>query len=246
MTEIRIGCSGWSYTDWRERFYPRGVAQRKWLAFYADRFDTVELDNSFYRLVKESAASRWASETPPGFIFSAKMSRYVTHTRRLADVESGAARFYEGFTPLLDAGKLGPIEWQLPANFHRDDDRLASALEQIDALPGRHAFEFRDPSWFVPEVEALLRRHDVALIVGDDPSRPFQTETRTADFMLVRFHRGRRGRRGNYSETELRSWAARIRAWSRDGDVYAYFNDDWEAFAPRNAARLKQLVAAAA
>lgn len=144
--------------------------------------------------------------------------------------------------PLAEAGKLGPLLWQLPESFRRDDDRLAIALRALP--PGRHAFEFRHAGWFRDEVMDLLRRHGVALVVGDSPERPFQRHERTADFTYVRLHHGRRGRRGNYSETELVEWAKRVRRLTSDGgDAYVYFNNDWEAFTPRNAARLRTLLA---
>jgi uncharacterized protein YecE (DUF72 family) len=130
--------------------------------------------------------------------------------------------------------------WQLPPNFPRDDERLAAALDALP--PGRHTFEFRHPSWFAEEVYELLRRHGVALTIADRPGLDFQTHEVTADFTFVRFHHGRRGRRGNYSERELRSWASRIAAWGESLDVYAYFNNDWEAFAPRNAALLRRML----
>jgi uncharacterized protein YecE (DUF72 family) len=153
--------------------------------------------------------------------------------KRLREMGQGVERFYERIQPLVDAGRLGPVVWQLPGNFHRDDERLASALEQLPA--GRHCFEFRHPSWFTEDVYSLLREHGVALVIGDRPERPFQTHEMTADFTLIRFHHGTRGRRGNYSETELDHWADLTCEWSRKLDVFAYFNNDWEEFAPRNA-----------
>jgi uncharacterized protein YecE (DUF72 family) len=243
MGAIRIGCSGWVYRDWRGRFYPQRLAQAHWLEHYAATFDTVELNTTFYRLASPEAAARWVEQTPPGFVFAAKASRYLTHMKRLTDLERGVERYDASIAPLAEAGRLGPVIWQLPERFPRDDERLAAALERVSALPpGRHAFEFRHPSWFAPDVEALLRRHGAALVIGDTPQRPFQSLALTADWTLVRFHYGRRGRRGNYSEAELRMWAARLRAWSHDVDVYAYFNNDWEAFAPRNAQWLRALV----
>jgi uncharacterized protein YecE (DUF72 family) len=243
MPEIRIGCSGWVYRDWRGRFYPQRLAQARWLEHYASVFDTVELKTTFYRLARPEAAARWVAQTPPGFVFAAKASRYLTHMKRLTDLERGVERYYASIAPLVEAGRLGPVIWQLPERFQRDDARLAAALERVSGLPpGRHAFELRHPSWFVPEVEALLRRHGAALVIGDTPRRPFQSHALTADWTLVRFHHGARGRRGNYSEAELREWADRLRAWAADVDVYAYFNNDWEGFAPRNALRLRALL----
>lgn len=238
---VRVGCSGWSYDDWREPVYERAPA-RMWLERYAARFCTVEINSTFYRLPRRSAADGWAAQTPAGFCFAVKVSRYLTHIRRLTGVAEGLELLLDRIQPLRETGKLGPLLWQLPATFTRDDDRLGSALAE---LPGdlRHCIEFRHPSWFAPEVMALLREHAVALVVGDHPERPFQTAERTAAWTYVRFHYGHRGRRGNYSERELDRWARRIRAWSRSGDVYAYFNNDWEAFAVKNAERVARLVA---
>jgi uncharacterized protein YecE (DUF72 family) len=233
---VHVGCSGWNYDDWRGRFYPRGLPPRRWLEHYSRVFGTVEVNATFYRLPTREAVAAWIEQTPPGFVFSLKASRYQTHVKRLADMGQGVARYYERIEPLLGSPKLGPVVWQLPPNFHRDDDRLAGALE---ALPeGRHCFEFRHDSWFVAEVYELLRSHGAALVIGDTPERPFQTHEMTADWTLVRFHRGVRGRRGNYSAAELQTWARRIAQWRRRVEVFAYFNNDWEGFAPRNALTL--------
>jgi uncharacterized protein YecE (DUF72 family) len=245
MAPIRIGCSGWNYRSWAGDFYPKGCAQRRWLEYYARHFDTVEVNTTFYRLPNRDAVARWVEQTPPDFLFTVKSSRYLTHIKRLTDMDRGVQRLWERLQPLVDSPKMGPVLWQLPATFKRDDDRLAHALQKLP--PGHHAFEFRDPSWFVEETLDLLREHDVALTIGDRPETDaFQTHDITADFTLIRFHYGHRGRRGNYSESELGEWARRIAGWSASGTaVFAYFNNDWEGFAPRNAARLQQLVQAA-
>ncbi len=201
---VRVGCSGWNYADWRGRVYPQGCPPRRWLEHYATLFDTVEVNSTFYRLARPEAVGRWLEQTPPGFLFTIKASRYLTHVRRLADMERGVERLYAGIAPLVESPKLGPVLWQLPANFHRDDDRLGFALERLP--PGRHCFEFRHPSWFCSEVFGLLHTHGVALVIGDDPRRPLPPAPLTADWTLIRFHYGTRGRRGNYSETR----AARV------------------------------------
>lgn len=160
MHPVHVGCSGWVYRDWRGAFYPERCPQARWLRSYAERFSTVELNTTFYRLARPAAVTRWVEQTPPEFLFAAKASRYLTHMKRLTDLSRGVERYYDSIAPLVESGKLGPVIWQLPANFHRDDARLAAALEAVASRPpGRHAFEFRHASWFVPEVEALLRDH---------------------------------------------------------------------------------------
>jgi uncharacterized protein YecE (DUF72 family) len=179
---------------------------------------------------------RWVEQTPPGFLFAVKASRFLTHMKRLTDMGVGLERFYERIEPLIEASKLGPVLWQLPENFRRDDERLAFALECLP--PGRHCFEFRHPSWFVPQVYALLREHGVALVIADHPERLFQTHELTADWTFVRFHYG--SRNGNYTERELEQWRRRISAWRARVEVFAYFNNDWEGFAVKNALWLKR------
>ena len=235
---VRVGCSGWNYRDWRETVYPKGLPARRWLEHYATLFDTVEVNNTFYRLPTRSAVEGWARQSPPGFIFTVKASRYLTHIKRLAGMRQGAERFYEAIEPLIEAGKLGPLLWQLPPTFARDEQRLADALEQLPQ--GRHCFEFRHPTWFCEPVYELLRRHGVALVIGDDPERPYQTHEMTADWTFIRFHRGSRGRGGNYSKTELEQWRRRIESWRSSLEVFAYFNNDWKAYAVRNALELKR------
>jgi uncharacterized protein YecE (DUF72 family) len=235
---VRVGCSGWNYPHWRERVYPKGLPQRRWLEYYATLFDTVEVNNTFYRLPKRTSVAGWVERTPAEFVFAVKASRYLTHLKRLTDLDRGIERFYESIEPLFASSKLGPVLWQLPGNFRRDDERLGAALERLPA--GRHCFEFRHASWFTPEVYELLRGRDAALVIGDDPKRSFQTHELTADWTFIRFHRGHRGRNGNYSERELEEWKRRIAAWRADVDVYAYFNNDWEGYAVRNAQWLQK------
>lgn len=238
--ELRIGCSGWNYAHWRHGvFYPERCPPARWLRYYAQYFDTVELNNTFYRLPRTSAVARWVAESPPGFVFAVKVSRYVTHIKRLVDTDKHLPLLLERIEPLLRSPKIGPLLWQLPPTFRRDDERLATALRSFPPAL-RHALEFRHESWFADDVMALLREHNVALVIADRPEiAPFQTHELTADFTFVRFHHGTRGLRGNYSEGELDEWADRIRGWSERCDVFAYFNNDWEGFAPRNALGLK-------
>jgi uncharacterized protein YecE (DUF72 family) len=235
---IRIGCSGWNYKAWKVEFY-EGRPARLWLEHYARHFDTVEVNNTFYRLPLKSSVAGWVEQTPPRFLFSVKASRYLTHIKRLTDMDGGVRRYYERIEPLVRSPKLGPVLWQLPATFRRDDDRLATALAALP--PGRHCFEFRHASWFVEPVYDLLREHGAALVIGDRPEvKAFQAHVFTAPWTFVRFHYGSRGRRGNYSERELEEWARRFQEWLVDVEVLAYFNNDWEVFAVRNALWLKQ------
>jgi uncharacterized protein YecE (DUF72 family) len=238
LKAVRVGCSGWNYAHWRERVYPKGLPPARWLEHYATLFDTVEVNSTFYRLPRREAVARWVEEqTPEDFLFSVKASRYLTHLKRLTDLGQGIERFYERIEPLVRTPKMGPVLWQLPGNFRRDDDRLASALERLP--PGRHCFEFRHETWFVPEVYELLRARGAALVIGDHPQRPFQTHELTADWTFVRFHYGSRGRNGNYSDSELEEWHARLAEWRTRVEVYAYFNNDWRGFAVRNALWLR-------
>jgi uncharacterized protein YecE (DUF72 family) len=238
---VHIGCSGWNYQTWKDEFY-EGKPARLWLQHYARFFDTVEVNNTFYRLPLTTSVARWVEETPPQFLFAVKASRYLTHVRRLTDLGGGIERFYERLDPLVRTPKFGPVLWQLPATFRRDDDRLATALAALP--PGRHCFEFRHASWFVDPVYDLLRRRGAALVIGDRPEvKKFQSLELTTDWTYVRFHYGTRGRRGNYSERELEEWARRFEDWHGEVEVFAYFNNDWEVFAVRNALWLKQRLA---
>jgi uncharacterized protein YecE (DUF72 family) len=240
-----VGCSGWNYDSWRHGvFYPERCPPRRWLRFYARHFDSVEVNASFYRLPTVKAVQGWVEQTPDDFVFAVKMSRYVTHVKRLRELPPSIELFYSRIAPLVESGKLGPMLWQLPPTFRRNDDRLADALALLPK--GEHAFEFRHPSWFVPEVTELLRAHGVALVIADRPEiHSFQSHELTTDWTFIRFHWGSRGRRGNYSETELKEWAHRIRSWPVTHS-YIYFNNDWEGFAPRNASQLRRLLEAPA
>jgi uncharacterized protein YecE (DUF72 family) len=233
LPPARIGCSGWNYPDWRGRLYPEGLGAGRWLERYAEVFDTVEVNSTFYRLARPDAVRRWVEQTPDDFVFAVKASRYLTHVRRLRELRAGVERFYNAIEPLARSPKMGPVLWQLPANFRRDDELLAQALEAL--REGRHCFEFRHESWFTREVYALLRSHGVALVIGDHPEWPFQTHEMTADWTYIRLHHGRRGRRGNYSRSELDEWVERIRRWKRRRAVFVYFNNDWQGFAVDNA-----------
>ena len=200
---VRIGCSGWNYAELEGHVLPAAPPGAAVARALRRQFDTVEVNATFYRLASPSAVDGWVHHTPPEFVFAVKSARYLTHMKRLTDMDRGVGRFYESIAPLADSPKLGPVLWQLPDRFARDDERLAHALANLP--PGRHAFELRHPSWFAEPVYDLLREHGAAFVIHDDKRRRETPEVLTADFTYLRFHYGRRGRRGNYSDTSSRS-----------------------------------------
>ena len=235
--KLWVGTSGYSYKPWLGKFYPERLAAKEMLGYYASRLPAVEINNTFYRLPKESVLQAWAEKVPDEFRFVLKAPQKITHVKRLKDAEPEVGYLFHVAT-VLGPG-LGAILFQLPPRLQKDLGRLRNFLS---VLPKEWAvaFEFRHPSWFVPEVYALLREHEVALTIGDTPTRPFQSYEMTASWTFVRFHHGARGRRGNYSQAELRTWQRRIAQWRRRVEVYAYFNNDWEGFAIRNARWLQR------
>lgn len=238
MQRIRIGCSGWVYDHWRGGFYPQGLPARERLAYYAGRFDTAEINGSFYRLPSETSVAAWAAGVPPGFLFAWKASRYITHNKKLRDVGDSLALVFGRMAPL--GPHLGPALFQLPPQLRLDRERLAAFL---GLLPNdrRCVVEFRHPSWYEPAVLALLRDHGVALCVSDHADAPSPFEA-TAGFLYVRGH-GPGGRyHGRYPERTLVEWAGRIAAFR--GDAYVYFDNDIGGAAPRDAERLIALTAA--
>ena len=238
MSELRVGCSGWLYRHWRGDFYPRGLRQKDELAFYADRFDTAEINSSFYRMPAETAVAGWRERTPPGFVFAWKASRYLTHLKRLIEPRE-PVEFMFGRAEGLGE-KLGPVLYQLPPSMQINLDRLAGLLAVVPK-GRRHALEFRHPSWYEPAVFDLLREHDASLVISDHHHAPAPWVS-TASWVYVRGH-GPGGRYwGDYPEDELQTWAQHIRAWRfEDKDVYAYFDTDIGGAAPRDAQRLKRL-----
>jgi uncharacterized protein YecE (DUF72 family) len=237
VSEVHVGCSGWSYDDWRGVLYPEGLPRRRWLERYAEVFDTVEVNATFYRLQKEEAVEAWADQVPGDFVFAVKASRYLTHMKRLRDVSQGLERFWRTIEPLRRRHRLGPVLWQLPENFERDDDLLGEALRQLP--PARHCFEFRHPSWFAKAVRDLLEAHGASLVIGDDRRRPLPDASPVGPVAYLRLHYGSRGRGGNYSDSELDVWRRRLAAWRTRREVFVYLNNDWSGFAPRNAQRLR-------
>jgi uncharacterized protein YecE (DUF72 family) len=237
MEAVRIGCSGWSYRDWTESIY-RNVPARSWLERYAELFDTVEVNATFYRLAKRKTVEDWVAHTPQGFLFAVKGSRYLTHMRRLRDIEEGVARFWDPLEPLRESGRLGPVLWQLPESFRRDDRLLEATLEVLPEAD--HCFEFRHRSWFAPQVMRLLEERGASRAIGHDARRPLPEAHPVGPFAYLRLHYGARGRDGNYSDAELGRWRRRIAAWRAGRPVFAYLNNDRKGFAPANAKLLRR------
>ncbi len=230
-----VGTSGWQYASWRGRFYPRELPQRGWLQHYADRFACVEVNNTFYNLPAAETFRRWGEQTPADFSFVLKLSRYLSHIRRLSDPEDSVRLFLERAEPL--AAKTGPLLLQLPPTMRRDVDLLDAALA---AFPRRWhvAVEFRHPSWYVDEVAACLHKHGAALCLTDRRGRPMQPMWRTATWGFIRLHEGRATPYPCYGDAALRSWVQRIAGlWSAEEDVYAFFNNDPGGCAVRDAVR---------
>jgi uncharacterized protein YecE (DUF72 family) len=237
--QIRIGTSGFHYAHWVGPFYPAGMRSSAFLEFYAERFDTVEINNTFYRLPRREMLTAWAERTPANFLFAVKASRFTTHVKRLQDPKVSAQKFFDVIDALGD--KLGPILFQLPPRWNPNVERLEAFLA---ALPRqyRYAFEFRDERWFLPETLAALRQHGAAFCIYDFDGRRSPNEV-TAPFTYVRLHGPGRRYHDPYSGPALAAWAKRIRAWTAAGiDVYVYFDNDVAGYAAADAARLLRMV----
>lgn len=239
MSNIHIGTCGWNYKHWLGPFYPEKFPANKMLAFYAEHFQTVELNNSFYHLPSAKSFETWRETTPDKFIFAVKGSRFITHMKKLKDPKLATERFFAPAENL--EAKLGPILFQLPPRWRVNPERFATFL---DVLPREHryAFEFREPSWFTEEIYGLLRKHNAALCLYHMTGYDSPPEI-TADFIYIRFHGTESTYFGSYSDDALWSWATRIKKWRGDSkDVYAYFNNDPDAHAVRNAKTLRQML----
>ena len=262
---IRVGISGWRYAPWRGVFYPPGLVQRRELEYAAARFGSVEINGSFYSLQAPASYRCWHDATPDGFVFAVKGPRYLTHMLRLRNVGKPLANFLASGVLRLGA-KLGPMLWQLPAHFPFDAARMdaffsllprdtgaALALARkrdiarmrgrsalaIDAVrPLRHALEPRHASFGSRESLALMERHGIALVVADSAGKFPHFEHRTGDFTYLRLHGDEQLYVSGYSDAALRRWAAKIRRWASNGDVYCYFDNDAKVHAPFDAMAL--------
>jgi uncharacterized protein YecE (DUF72 family) len=234
-----VGCSGWHYEHWCGLYYPDELSKSKWLPFYARQFNTVELNNSFYHLPSEKAFTTWRESTPENFVFAVKVSRFITHIKRLRNLGSAVENFLSRADFLGE--KLGPLLYQLPPSMKRNDELLQNF---VSSLPPKyqHAIEFRHESWIDDAVFDILRRHNVGLCVFDMPgfSCPLVA---TSDFAYVRFHDSEGLYASCYSGEELSQWAQRIARLGQNVKVsYIYFNNDAEAFAVENAITLRNFL----
>jgi uncharacterized protein YecE (DUF72 family) len=236
----RVGCSGWQYKHWRGDFYPADLPPSQWFAHYARTFDTVEINNSFYRLPETATFEKWAAQAPAGFVYAVKASRFLTHMKKLKDPEAPVALLFERMAPLEE--RLGPVLYQLPPGWKLNQERLEHFL-QVLPRGVRHVVEFRDPSWYTDGVYARLEQSRVSLCLHD--MRGSATDKRrVGSFVYVRFHGAADAKYGGaYSERQLRDWAEWLNAQRAQRiDVYAYFNNDVGGHAPRDAVTLRRFL----
>jgi uncharacterized protein YecE (DUF72 family) len=234
---VYIGTSGWTYSHWEGRFYPEGLSKKKWLSYYMGQFCTVELNATFYRSIKGETFARWYGLSPAGFVWSVKMSRFITHIKRLQNCEEALERFIATLIPLKE--KLGCILVQLPPSLAFHEDEIVRFRHLIPSGL-KVAIEARNRKWLAPEVMETLRGLGIAWCISDTAGRYPYAEEVTADFVYIRLHGSQSLYKSLYTEEELSSWAQKIKGWGRT--TYVYFDNDYMAYAPRNAARLKELM----
>jgi len=234
---IRIGTSGWNYDHWREAFYPRDLSTGKWFDFYSRRFETVEINNTFYHQPDDATYDHWRDQAPRGFRYAVKANRYITHMKKLKDPREPLERFYAGARRLKSF--LGPVLFQLPPHWGKNLDRLETFCSSLsgDLL---HAMEFRERDWLDDDVYQLLNRYGVCLCVHDMlPRHPRRV---TGGAVYVRFHGASEPYGGRYGKSRLRAWSRWLKDVADERDVYAYFNNDAEAAAVRDAETLRELM----
>lgn len=239
---IHVGTSGWSYAHWRGPFYPSELPEGGWLAYYAERLHTVEINNTFYQLPAPAILHGWREAVAEDFVFSVKASRFITHMKKFREPEATLPHFFACIGAL--APRLGPILFQLPPRWHLDLDRLRYFLA---ALPGeyRYAFEFRDPSWWDPAVYDLLARHEAAFCIHDLDGVLSPREV-TSDLIYLRLHGPAGPYRGCYDSATLAAWVEVFSAWAAQGRlVYCYFDNDQGGYAALNALQMQEMIRAA-
>lgn len=241
---IRVGTSGWVYGGWRERFYPKGVAQRRWLEYYAERFDTVELNATTYRLPKPEQVRKWCEAVPAHFRYTVKLSRLITHRRDLPPRLDEFIANYFARAECFEREKLAQILVQFPPYLERDDARFTAFLDKLPPQY-RYVVEFRNPTWLVPEVRDLLTARRIAFCIHDYPKMKVPLWITSPELAYVRFHGYTGLYVGSYPRRVLRRWAERLKELEQSAsDVYVYFNNDVEAAAPHDAAVLRKILCA--
>jgi len=236
---VLVGTSGWSYEHWQGVFYPEELPADHWLAYYAQRFSSVEINNSFYHLPRKKTLRRWRDAVPDDFVFCAKASRYITHMKKLKDPAKSVSAFFGRISALGD--KLGPVLFQLPPNWRFNAQRLSAFLEALSS-EFRYAFEFRDHSWLNDETYALLARHDAAFCIYELDGFLSPREV-TTDFVYVRLHGPDGPYQGSYDTRVLSGWAGAFSTWSAGGKaVYCYFDNDQAGYAANNALSLHAML----
>lgn len=238
--KIHVGTSGWHYKHWLGTWYPEGTKASEQFAYYRERFDTVEINNSFYKLPSPETFAAWRNAAPPGFLYAVKASRYITHMRKLLEPEQSFDKFWTHVAALKE--KLGPILFQLPPLWKVNTERLATFL---DALPPtqRYAFEFRNPTWYHDEVYALLSEHDCAFCIYELAGHLSPPQV-TSSFVYVRLHGPGAKYSGSYTDRQLQSWTDKSFEHARAGkDVFVYFDNDELGYAAFNAQRMRELIA---
>jgi uncharacterized protein YecE (DUF72 family) len=237
MASVYVGTSGWNYREWRGSFFPADLPTKRWLSFYASRFNSVEINYTFYRLPTKETCEAWYRQTPAKFRFVVKASRYITHIKRLREARQSWSDFLERVLVLKE--KLGPILLQFPSNFRASEANLQTIdefLKYAGHASSHLALEFRDRSCFGLEMLGLLRSHHAALVISQSSKYPLPESVATSDFGYFRFHGPREMFASSYSDADLERWANKMTAFLSAGhDVYAYFNNDSGGHAPRNA-----------
>ena len=243
FNKIHIGTSGWSYKHWNGVFYPPEVKPAQYLEHYLTQFDCVELNSSFYHLPKKLTASGWMDRTPENFRFCPKMSRFITHQRRLRYAEEAVRNFFDVFD--IMAPRLGPVLVQLPPGLHDDLPRLTVFLHYLKEQFSAHRFaiEVRHDSWLHDAFFELLRQNNMAFVIADSGNRYPSDDRVTANFVYLRFHGNVKLYATDYREEELQAYAGKMRNWLKEGkEIWAFFNNDFEGFAVKNANELKRLL----
>jgi len=233
-----IGCSGFNYDDWKGKFYPEEISKKNWLEYYAQHFDTVEINASFYHLPKEKTLDNWYERTPGNFRFTLKGSRFITHQKKLNDVKEPVNNFYRLASRLK--GKLGCILWQLPGNQHLDLEKLKIFCRLLSP-EFKNVIEFRHNSWFDEKVYQILQNNEVTLCLVSVPKELKTVFKKTTDLVYVRFHGKKEWYNYLYSEKEMKEWSEKLKSL-KSRQIYAYFNNDVNANAPKNAQQLEQLL----